>query len=113
MSQSDQERLQRLLSYNPKTGSFYWKDSGPRRKQLVNHLAGSLTRDGYRMIHVCGFSYKAEDLAWLFCYGEWPKTTLRHLNHQHSDNRIENLAESVLPRPTARYKIAAQRWPLR
>jgi len=110
MSQSDLERLQRLLNYSPKTGTFFWKDTSPRRRKFLNRPAGSYTGKMHRIIHIQGYQYKAEDLAWLFCHGEWPKNLLRHLNDKPFDNRIENLVETRHPR-SLRYEIICQLLP--
>ena len=56
--------------------------------------SGSLDKDGYLIIKVKGKQYKAHRIAWLLCYGDFPKSELDHVNRDRTDNRIENLRES-------------------
>lgn len=86
LSQSD---LIRMLEYIPETGDFYWRNSGPGRKKSL--YAGSMVPNGYKRIQINGTFYLNHRLAWLYVYGEWPEKQIDHMNHNRSDNRIENL----------------------
>jgi hypothetical protein len=87
-----QKRLKELLSYDQNTGLFYWKVS--RRGVKQGTVAGTKTKRGYIQIRIDGKSYLAHRLTWLFFYGEWPKQHIDHINHNTSDNRIDNLREA-------------------
>lgn len=90
-----QKRLKELLSYNRKTGKFTWKvkhGSCMPGDQVVDN---SIHNRGYIVISIDGKRYPANRLAWLYCYGEMPKSNIGHINHDRSDNRMINLRETV------------------
>lgn len=82
-----QEKLKRLLHYNPETGVFTW--IATRR---MGRVAGTTSRLGYIMILIDGMGYISHRLAWMYMYGYWP-LEIDHLNRIRNDNRIENLRE--------------------
>jgi len=53
-------------------------------------VAGSLS-EGYRRVSIQGKSTGAHRVAWFLHYGKWPDGFIDHINHDRSDNRIENL----------------------
>jgi hypothetical protein len=85
-------RLLELLDYNPDTGLFTWKAT---RKRLakVGTEAGSTNGSGYRQISVDGKLYLAHRLAWFYCFQEWPKNNIDHINGIRADNRLDNLQD--------------------
>lgn len=85
-----QEYIKSILTYNPNTGKFIWrrKKWGHKGKE-----AGYINPNGYRVIMIDNKNYGASRLAWLFHYGEFSKKQIDHINHNRSDNRIENLRE--------------------
>jgi len=87
-----QARLKELLSYDPDTGLFKWKKL--RRGKSDGSIAGGINDLGYRFINLDREYHRAHRLAWLYVYGEWPKTSLDHINHSRADNRICNLREA-------------------
>lgn len=87
----DQTTLKSLLSYSAETGHFHWKV--PRRNIAVGDLAGCVNQKGYRYIGVGGKLYRANRLAWFYCYGEWPEFQVDHINGDRLDDRIENLRD--------------------
>jgi len=90
MAFNDLSTLKKILDYNPKTGCFTWlRTSGSRA--VKGRRAGYIRGDGYEKIMIDGNDYYAHRLAWFYMTGEWPKHHIDHINHNPSDNRIENL----------------------
>lgn len=85
------DALNKLLSYNPDTGVFTWKQT--RGKAKIGGNAGTVVAHGYIEIKVSGTMYKAHRLAWLMHYGVWPIGQIDHVNRIRSDNRIFNLRD--------------------
>jgi len=87
-----QERLKELFHYNPKTGIFSRKVSNSNRVH-VGDISGSLGSKGYLRIRIDYKEYLAHRLAWFYVNGHWPEHEIDHINHNRSDNRINNLRE--------------------
>lgn len=85
-----QARLKELIRYDPKTGVFRWNISrkGPVRKGVV---AGSIDKDGYRLIGVDGCQYRAHRLAILYVTGKMPDEDVDHRHGNRSDNRWKKI----------------------
>jgi len=77
------ERLKKLFNYNPETGLFASKS--------VNRKVGYINENGYVRMRISGKQYYAHQLAWMYVYDEFPIGEIDHINHNTSDNRIENL----------------------
>jgi len=87
-----QEQLKEFINYDSETGLFTWaKFRGGSAKK--NSLAGTIDKEGYRVIRVNMKIYKAHRLAWFYIYGIFPKKDLDHINQIKHDNRISNLRE--------------------
>lgn len=92
-------KLHRRLHYSPETGVFTWlpKPEADRFAKAWNvryagTIAGAINKEsGYRQIAIDGTIYLAQQLAWLYIYGEWPPEELNHKNKVWGDNRIDNL----------------------
>jgi hypothetical protein len=82
--------LLRLLSYDPVTGAFRWRVS-PCNNVAVGREAGTLKRNGYRVIRLLGREYLAHRFALFFVTREWPPVGTDHINGVRSDNSIANL----------------------
>lgn len=93
----DQDLLQEVLRYKPKTGEFFWlrRPGKGTRSDLVGRRAGYPVRKGYWDIEIGGRAYKVHRLAWLYVYGDWPKDQIDHINRDKADNRIVNLREAA------------------
>lgn len=72
---------------------FQYNDGVITRNDRKNSN-GSIDHYGYLIIKVKGVQLKAHRVAWLLCYGDFPKSELDHINRNKLDNRIENLRES-------------------
>lgn len=88
-----QEKLKEIVSYDPETGIFLWKERAHGRR--VGVQIGSID-EGYRMIHIQGVNYYAQRLAWLYVHGAWPTRLVRFQNGDTTDCRIENLRDGRL-----------------
>jgi len=88
------EILIQKLRYDFDTGIFTWivdiKDGRTKHGMHAGHLD---KHDGYIKIKFNGKRYKAQYLAWLYYYGEFPPFCLLidHINTVRHDNRIANL----------------------
>ena len=85
-----QERLKKVLNYDPETGIFTW------RKRLspsvrVGAVAGRVSNKGYIQIGIDLKRITAHRLAWLYVHGQFPPNFIDHINHKKTDNRISNL----------------------
>lgn len=87
-----QERLKKLLDYDPLTGVFTWKVSKSKSIR-IGRIAGFINFFGYRMISIDNKQYREHRLAWLYIYGEFPQHGTDHVNHVRNDNRISNLRD--------------------
>lgn len=82
--------LDDLLSYDPETGIFQWKQRR-RGRAKAGTRAGNLCCKGYRRITVNGVFYSEHRLAWYMMTGEWPAREIDHKNSNTADNRWSNL----------------------
>lgn len=91
MTTITREMLKEVLSYNPDTGEFFWKQRRGGKKAWS--MAGHTNRRGYVLIHVYGELHYAHRLAWCMHYGNFPPPSkfIDHVNLNKSDNRIVNL----------------------
>lgn len=71
-------------------GKLFWKKDYYKGKKNV--LVGYENREGYKVIKIKGKMYLLHHIVWLMVYGYLPKE-IDHVNHNRSDNRIENLRE--------------------
>jgi hypothetical protein len=87
-----QERLKKLLHYDPLIGIFVWKVS--KRGVSAGRIAGcEISKNSYIRIMVEGESYVAHRLAWFYVYGSWPVYHIDHIDGIRWNNRINNLRD--------------------
>lgn len=87
-----QQELVDSLNYSQETGVFTRAKRTSNRIN-VGDIAGSPDSKGYLCIRVCGKTYKAHRLVWLYVHGLWPENEIDHINHDVADNRICNLRD--------------------
>lgn len=85
-----QSQLKEHLCYDPDTGVFTRLVATTNCIQ-VGEAAGCHDGEGYRLINVRGYLYKAHRLAWLYVNGVWPEGMVDHENGVRDDNRLCNL----------------------
>lgn len=78
--------LQDLLYLDDK--NLKWKL--PRGNQPSGSVAGTLTKDGYRRLKICGALCLAHRVVWAMHHGP-TDDYIDHINGDRSDNRIVNL----------------------
>jgi hypothetical protein len=81
------QRLLEVLRYTQKTGVFTWRIS-PTPRIKVRDRAGSVEKNGYRVIRLFNRRYKAHVLAWFYCHKRWPEGPLDHKYGDRDDNRV-------------------------
>lgn len=87
-----QPRLLELLSYDPGTGEFSWRQRRGRTPQGA--AAGSVGAQGprkYRRIRIDGTCYAAHRLAILYVTGAMPPNQVDHKDGNGLNNAYENL----------------------
>lgn len=83
--------VDQLFNYDKKNGLLLWKNPPePNRKRLFGKIAGTIDKDGYRIVMIEKKCFKVHRLIWFIEHGAWPKK-IDHINGNCSDNRIENL----------------------
>ena len=99
--------LRKLLRYDPETGKLFWrtrpvemfgnnKQPAKWRWQSWNarfsgQEAFTTDKDGYKMGAIFNVKHRTHRVIWALVHGKWPKDEIDHINHNRSDNRIENL----------------------
>lgn len=90
----NQKELLKILRYNKRTGQFTWIRY-IKGKDRTGDIAGWVDRRGYRRIQIGCFSYSASRLAWLYCYGKWPRDQIDHRDCNKGNDKISNLREAT------------------
>ncbi len=100
------ETLRTLLRCDAETGKLYWRPrtldmfghcKWPERQcaswngRLANKEALSVLFEGYKVGAIFDRNLRAHRVIWAMVHGAWPADQIDHINHDRSDNRIENL----------------------
>lgn len=86
-------RLLEVLAYDADTGAFTWRFAVSPFVS-AGATAGTIDKDGYRVIKIDGAIYKAHRLAWFYVHGVHPDSEIDHENTRRADNWIANLRPS-------------------
>lgn len=89
-----QEKLKKLLHYDPETGVFCWRIN-TRKKHKKGDLAGNIYGKGPVIICINSRPYPAHRLAWLYVYGYMPEGIVDHIDRCNYHNWIDNLREGT------------------
>ena len=84
------EELRAIVNCDPSTGTMTWRVN--KGKYRAGDPVGGPRRDGYIRTKINQKGYLVHRLIWLWATGYLPDE-LDHINHNPSDNRIENLRE--------------------
>jgi len=87
-SESFQKMLHSLFRYRD-DGQLIWIKGKTGAKK--GKAAGSMHRNGYKVITIDGKQYPAHRLIWAYHHGYLPECEIDHINRERDDNRIENL----------------------
>ncbi len=82
-------QLRQWYDYDPDTGRFWRK----QRPKVHPGLAGNVNSNGYMVMKVDGYDYKAHRLVWLYVFGEWPRQEVDHKDGDRANNRLANLRD--------------------
>lgn len=86
-----QAQIRELFQYETVFGNLIWKVDCYANK-VKGQVAGTITKYGYRNIHINSINYRAHRLVWKYHNGEIPLGfQIDHINRDRLDNRIENL----------------------
>lgn len=90
---TDAARVRELLSYDPETGVFRWRQDRGRfgNRAKAGDIAGTYGQRGVWRICLDWKVHLGHRLAWLYMTGEWPVGGIDHINGNPSDNRWSNL----------------------
>lgn len=92
------DMLNKLVSYNISTGGLVWKQrkgtAGSKKfnTMYAGNTATHMDRNGYLGLSISGVWYIAHRVVWVLYFGSIRKDMyIDHINHNRSDNKIENL----------------------
>lgn len=82
--------LLHMLTYEPDTGDFYWKNHPSRPKFKLGKKA-TFSGLRYLAIWIKSKQYPAHRVAWFYMTGEWPNSEIDHKDRNGFNNAFENL----------------------
>lgn len=87
----NKRKLMTYLKYNRTTGVFTWKETKSKKIKKGTVAGYAPNKKETLRVTINLKKYQLTRLAWLWCYGEYPKGCLTHINKDRWDNRISNL----------------------
>jgi hypothetical protein len=108
--------LRECLDYEADSGIFRWKrrpvehflEKSTHDKwntRWVGKPAGSLNRDGYRLIRVGSTTFMAHRIAWILTHGEPVPVEIDHRDGNPDNNRITNIRAATRSDNLANNKV--------
>jgi hypothetical protein len=102
-------RLREVLSYDPETGVFVWRERLSTRTRVGDVAGCPCKTNGYVLIRIDGRGYYAHRLAWLYMHGSFPPDEIDHRDGDRANNKLDNLracshAQNQKNRPRQRNK---------
>ena len=85
----DPAAIRRMLDYRAADGVLIWRENGQRKR--AGSVAGTMTKSGTCNIFLQKSITTRARCVWCWHNGAWPEGSMRHLNGNLSDDRIENL----------------------
>lgn len=86
------EYLNSILEY--REGKLYWKINKANRIKIGDLVVGLNNKYGYYQVCIDYKLYRVHSIIWKMFYGKDPEFEIDHINHDRSDNRIENLRDT-------------------
>lgn len=86
-----QERVRELFDYDPETGDLIRRLHIQCKNGYIGCKPGTIMKGNYTRITVDKIRIFKHVLVWLWYYGEYPGSKIRHINGDHTDDRIKNL----------------------
>lgn len=78
------EAIRKIMSYDAQAGIISWLAVG-------KGIAGLADERGYIKIYMLRKQYRAHRVAWLLHYGEWPSSSIDHIDMDKANNKMSNL----------------------
>lgn len=88
-----QEALRAFFDYDQLSGVLTYK-IGKGARRVAGARAGSVSKDGYRLVKFDGVTIMACHIIWCWMTGKWPENEVDHKNLVRHDDRWENLREA-------------------
>lgn len=85
-------RARELFDYDETDGSLRWRISQSSRAR-IGAMAGSVRKDGRRIVTIDGVQYLAARVVWLLVKGTWPAFEIDHIDCDTRNDRIANLRD--------------------
>lgn len=97
--------LSEYLDYDATTGQLFWKHVPGKRGELIGQQAGSIQKNGYRLICFQNKKYQAHKVVWYFEHGVYPDQ-LDHKDIDRDNNHISNLRLCTRQQNNGNQKLA-------